>query len=517
MKNSLFRPVKIGGATAIITIASFISYVIGLLRDRIIAINFGTTSQTDIYNASFLIPDILFNLFIAGALMAAFLPVFTDYLIKDKKESFKIANTMINAGSLIILILSIIVFFTIPKIIPAVFKSASLDMQKEIINMTRLMLPSAIIFAISNTIGNILMSYKHFIGYSLSPIFYNLGIIFGVIFLNEQFGIYSATIGVLAGGFLHLLIRIIDLSKTEFKYKFELFPSHPGFKKILKLMVPRSIALIAWQLNMYIFAAVGFALTEGGLAAFNFARNIQSFAVSIFGISFATAVFPNMAEAISLNDKEKFTSHIQKNIQRILFFTIPAMAGVMVLSKEIVELILSGGVFEEKSIQLTSLILFFFAFSIPFESLSHIFARAFYALKDTFTSTIINISSMALIAIFTIFIAPTYGIEWFSIGFSIGFIFYVLLMIIFLKKHLEKFNMQELLISIAKTIIASGIMAIIILLTKQLETIIAIKLSHVLRIIIGILSFFFTAYLLKSKEISSIKYLLSRLTKNEKN
>ncbi len=513
MKNYLFRPVKIGGATAIVTITSFISYVIGLLRDRIIAINFGTTSQTDIYNASFLIPDILFNLFIAGALMAAFLPIFTEYLIKDKKESFKIANTMINAGSLIILLLSIIAFFTIPKIIPTVFSNAPADMQKEIINMTRLMLPSAIIFAISNTIGNILMSYKHFIGYSLSPIFYNLGIIFGVIFLNERFGIYSATIGVLIGGIFHLMIRIIDLRKTEFKYKFELFFSHPGFKKILKLMVPRSIALISWQLNLYIFAVVGITLREGGLAAFNFARNIETFAVSLFGISFATAVFPNMAEAVSLNEKDKFTSHIQKNIQKILFFTIPSMAGMMVLSKEIVELVLGGGVFEEKSIQLTSLILFFFAFSIPFESLSHIFARAFYALKDTFTSTIINISAMALIAICTIFIAPTYGIEWFSIGFTFGFIFYVVLMIIFLRKHLEKFNMQELLISLAKTIIASGIMAVAILLTKPLEAVMIIKLSHILRITIGIISFFLSAYLLKSQEISSIKYLLSRLTK----
>lgn len=513
MVKKIFKPISVGGATALIAATSFISYAIGLIRDRIIAVHFGTTSATDTYNASFLIPDMLFNLFIAGALTAAFLPIFTDYLVKNKEEALKIANTMLTGAVMLIGLLALIAFIFMPQIIPFLFPETISGMREDIINMTRLMLASAILFAVSNTIGNILMSYKHFLGYALSPILYNAGIILGVLFLNESFGIYSAAIGVLIGGILHMLIRIIDLTTTEYKYRPKLDIFHPGFKKIIKLMIPKSISLVAWQLNLYIFAIVGIKLVEGGLAAFNFARNIQSFAVSLFGIAFATVAFPYLANSVSINDKQAYTDNIQKTIQRILFFTIPAAVGVMILSRPLIEIILSGGAFDENSIRLTTIILFFFAISIPFESLSHIFARSFYALKDTITPTVINITSMILIAVCTFFIAPKFGIEWFSIGFSLGFILYTFLTIILLRKHLKGFNFKIFFLSLGKTIIASGIMAIVILVSQSLETIVAVKISHILRILIGAGIFFLMAALLKSPEIGSIKYVLDRIFK----
>jgi len=515
MPKKFFKPIGIGSATALIAMTSLLSYAIGLLRDRIIAINFGTTAATDAYNASFLIPDILFNLFIAGALSAAFLPIFTEYLIKDKEEAYKIASTMLTVAVILIGVLALIAFILMPHIIPQLFSSIDVEGQKNIINMTRLMLGSAILFAISNTLGNILMSFKHFLAYSLSPILYNLGIILGIIFLHDKVGIYSAAIGVLIGATLHCLIRIIDVATTEYKYKPLLQVKHPAFKKIIKLMIPKSISLIAWQINLYVFAIIGMKILEGGLAAFHFARNIQSFAVSLFGIAFATAVFPFLAASISKNSKEKFTQHIQKTIQRILFFTIPAACGVMILSTELVELILSGGIFDEESINLTSLILFFFAISIPFESLSHILARSFYALKNTMTPMIINVSSMVLMGILTYTLSPIYGIKSFSISFTIGFIFYVIVMTIMLKKHLYKFKIENFIKSLAKTIVAAGIMVVVLLLTESLELYMADNLSHLLRIVIGALTYFAIAIMLKSSEVDSIKYILNRIFKKK--
>ncbi|MDA1060479.1 MAG: murein biosynthesis integral membrane protein MurJ [bacterium] len=513
MRKKIFQPIGIGSATAIIAITSFLSYAIGLIRDRIIAVNFGTTTATDTYNASFLIPDVLFNLFIAGALSAAFLPVFTEYLVKDKEEAYKIANTMLTWAVVAIGGIALIAFIFMTQIIHIIFGDATVQMQNDIINMTRLMLGSSILFAISNTVGNILMSYKHFVSYALSPILYNLGIILGIIFLTDKIGIYSASVGVLIGATLHCLIRIIDLTTTEYRYKPSADIMTPGFKKIIKLMIPKSIGLIAWQINLYIFAIVGISIMEGGLAAFHFARNIQSFAVSLFGIAFATAVFPYLADAANKKDYKAYTEHIQKTMQRILFFTIPAAVGVMTLSTPLVELILSGGVFDEKSIRLTSLLLFFFAISIPFESLAHILARGFYALQNTLTPMLINLGGMVIISLITIFIAPKYGIHWFSIGFTTGFIFYIATMLIFLRKHLQTFSYKSFVKSVSKTIVASGIMAIAIILSQSLEGIVAIKLSHLLRLFIGAGTFFLMAFLLKSSELGSIRYILDRIFK----
>lgn len=513
MTKTWFKPIGIGKATALISITSLLSYIIGILRDRIIAINFGTTSATDAYNASFLIPDFLFNFFIAGALAAAFLPVFSEYLVKDKEEAYKIADTILTGGTILIGLLSLIAFIFMDKITPILFSDINAAMQQDITNLTRLMLFSAILFAISNTLGNILMAYKHFMSYALSPVLYNLGNILGIIFLSNKFGIYSAAIGVIIGAVLHCAVRFIDIGAIEYKFRFRADYSHPGFKKIIKLMIPQSINLIFQQLSLYVFAFVGMGIVTGGLAAFNFARDIKSFPINLFGAAFATAIFPYLTSAVNTKDQESYTHHIQKTIQRILFFAIPSMVGIMTLAVPIVALILSGGIFKEKSIELTSAILFFFAISIPFESVIHILSRAFYAMQSTIIPMIVSIGTTVFIAAGTFFIAPVYGIEWFSIISSIGFALQLIVLCILLRKHLTGFNLKAFLISLAKTTIASGIMVIVIILIQPLGNIITVKLADALRIAIGAGTFFLMAYLLKSEEISSVKYVIARLFK----
>lgn len=513
MFAKLFKPVKIGGATFLVTITILFSNILGLLRDRIIATHFGTSSETDVYNASFLIPDTLFNLFISGALAAAFVPIFTEYLGKDKAEARKIANTLLNSAMLVIGLLSIVALIFMHQIIGFTFPQATQEMQLQIVSMTRLMLSSALIFTISNSIGNILMCYKHFFAYSISPLLYNFGIILGVIFLQEKIGIYSAVVGVIGGGILHCAIRLIDIRTTEYKYKFEMDLKHPGFIKIIKLMIPRAIGIIATQFNIFLFTSVGIGLAVGGVAAFNFARNIQSVAVTLFGMAFSTAIFPYLTSAISKGDKTDFTDQIQKTIQRILFFTIPSMVGIMLLSTTSIDLILSGGEFNQKSIDLTALILFYFAASIPLESLSHILSRAFYAVKDTKTPMFIYLGTTAITAFCTIYLAPKYGIEWFSIGFTLGYLFYVIANTILLKKHLIGFQRKKFFISLLKITISSGIMAIAIMAAEPLKNILPSKIADVSIITIGASIFFAASYLLKCEEIHSIKFIMAKLTK----
>ncbi len=506
-----FKPVKSGGATFLVTITILLSNLLGLLRDRIIAIHFGTSSTTDIYNASFLIPDTLFNLFIAGALAAAFVPVFTEYMEKDKQEAQKIANTLINVTAIVISLLSIISFIFMENLINITFPGVNQEAKLQIISMTRLILSSALIFTISNTIGNILMCHKHFFAYSISPLLYNLGIILGVVFLQEKIGIYSAAVGVIVGGIFHCLIRLIDMRSIDYKYKFEFHLQHPGVKKIIKLMIPRAVAIIAAQINIFLFTVVGIQIQEGGVAAFNFARNIQSVAVTLFGMAFATAIFPYLSSAVSKGDKDSFTAQIQKTIQRILFFTIPSMVGIILLSNNAINLILGGGEFQQASVNQTAIILFYFAVSIPLESLSHILSRAFYALKDTVTPMYIYIGSTIITATCTIFIAPKYGIQWFSIGFTLGYFFYVIANSILLAKHLQNFEKKKFILSLTKTSIASALMTVGILIIKPLVNVLPTKLADLSLITTGAIVFFIISYLMKCEEINSLKFIAKRI------
>ncbi|MFA5948100.1 MAG: murein biosynthesis integral membrane protein MurJ [Candidatus Gracilibacteria bacterium] len=513
MFAKFFKPSVEKRASVLLTITTLISYFIGLIRDRIIAVNFGATSQTDIYNASFLIPDFLFNLFIAGALMASFMPIFSDFLTKDPKRAHKIANTILTYGSIFIVLLSVLAFIFTTQLIEMLFPEFDGNTKLEIIKMTRIMLPTAILFTISNSLGNILMSYKHFFSYAVSPILYNLGIITGILLFSEKFGIYSAAIGVIAGAILHCIIRIIDTMNTPYKYYFKTDIKDEGFKKIIKLMIPRTISLISWQINLYIFALIGIQMMEGSLASFNFARNIQSIAVSLFGVALSTAAYPYLTEFAASNDKISYTKNIQNSIQKILFFTIPSMIGVIFLTKPIIEIILSGGKFDSNSVNITALILFFFAFSIPFESMTHILSRAFYALKNTKTPMYVNLTGMVIIGLITFYIAPKYGVKWFSIGFSIGMITQVILLIILLKKHLAGFNLKKFSLSFMKIILSSGIMGSFIILSSNLTLGIPNKIYYTMQIIIAAIIYFICAHILKSEEISGLKTIFAKFQK----
>ncbi|PIZ76042.1 murein biosynthesis integral membrane protein MurJ [Candidatus Peregrinibacteria bacterium CG_4_10_14_0_2_um_filter_38_24] len=513
MQKNIFRPVKMGAATAIVLGTTLLSNFIGLARDKIIALHFGTSISTDIYNASFLIPDMIFNLFVAGALTAAFMPVFSDYIEKNEGESMKLANTMMNAMTGMIFILALLAFIFINPLIGFLFPNLDAATQLEIAKMTRLMLPSAMIFAVSNILGNILMSYKHFTAYSISPILYNIGIIAGVLLLKEKFGIYSAAIGVLVGAVLHCSVRIFDSIKTKYRYSFTLDLKQEGFKKIIKLMIPRTLSLIMWQINLYVFTIIGMRIMTGGLAAFNFARNIQSFTTALIGISFATAVFPFLTTAVSNNDQKSFTEGMQKTIQNILFYSIPACVGTLLMSKEIVSLILGGGAFNENSTKLTSVLLLAIAISIPFESLTQILARGFYAFKNWKTPMITTVISFAVIAIMTATITPLKGIQWLSINYSIGFILLVIMQSIFLGKYMQGFSIKEFTKSVTKMFFANVIMAISIFYTQPFENILSPSFSTLIRILLAIGIFFLTAMILKSKELSGLKLLTQKFTR----
>lgn len=513
--SKFFTKQSVKKASALISLTSLLSYIVGFLRDKMLAYYFGASLQTDIYNAAFVIPDAVFNMFIASALTAAFLPVFTDYLSKDKEEAYKIANTMITTSTLFVSFVCALLFFFMDEITPIIFSSDQMDKAtlENITTMTRLLLPLPLIFAISNTLGNILMSYKHFFSYAISPILYNFGIIIGIVLFHKEYGIYSAATGAVIGAIFHCLIRIIDMFHTEYRPMKSLDIKLKGFKEIIKLMIPRSLSLIASSINTVILASVGTKLLVGSFAAYNFARNIQSFAVSLFGIAFSTAIFPFLTASVSEKTILAFTMDIQKTIQRILFFTIPAMTGMMLLSPEIISLILGGGQFDQNSINLTAGILFFFAISIPFESMTHILTRSFYALKNTLTPMYINLISISINIIITLKIATKYGVNWFSLGFTISFITQVILLTIFLKKHLEGFQMKKFLIYLTKLSTISLLMAFSIWIMKILPLEIGKTLLILSKLIIGTLSFFIFAFFFKMEELKSINQIISKILK----
>ncbi|MBU1446388.1 murein biosynthesis integral membrane protein MurJ [Patescibacteria group bacterium] len=511
MLKKIFRSQKSGQAAFLLMIASVLSYAAGLLRDRTLANTFGATKFTDAYNASFLIPDFLFNLFIAGALSVAFIPIFASYLKTDEKEADKIASTIITFGTLLLGGLGIIFFFLMPYLVPHIFTNLDASNHEMIITMTRILLISPILFSISNALGSILITHKHFLAYALSGFVYNIGIIIGIVLFNEQFGIYSAAIGAIIGAVLHLGIRLLNIFTVDYKFQPQLSLKHAGIRKIFKLMIPKTIQLISWQVVLWVYTITAYKLEEGSVAAFNYARNLQSFPVSLFGIAFATAIFPFLSDHAHSQDTKRFSDDFQMSLEKILFFVIPASLGMLLLHKEILTIILFGGVFDEAALNLTASVLFIFILSIPIESMIHLFARAFYAYKNTLMPMIFALIATVFNIGFCVFFAERIGIQAVSMAFLGSTIIQLVLLGIFLAKHLGEFKIKDFIIKLMQIGIAATAMSLAVIYIPQFISISFLTLQ-IIRVIVGTSIYLALALIFKCKELTFFSDIFKKIT-----
>ncbi len=437
IKTYLFGSVFRRGAT-LLTFLTLGSYLLGLVRDIAFARFFGASRLLDIYNSAFIIPDLLLNIFVAGALTAAFVPVFSHlFAAGEKQEAEKVATTALYAAPLAIVILGIPIFIFMPYLASLVAPGFSGQERDLLILMSRLMLLSPIIFAVSNTLGNILISLEKFGAYGLSPILYNLGIIAGIP-LVTIFGPTGLVIGVIGGALLHLAIRSIGLMRNRFGLRFPVDFRNPHFLKIPKLMLPRMAGQPIEQVTFFIFNNMASTLVAGSIAILSFARNFQSVPVSLFGISFSTAIFASLSRKAALGDRNGFLFHLKE--ASVILAVMSGLSALVFLffGETIIRIFLGGGKFTEQDIIRTGKLLSIFALAIPAESFMHLIARSFYALKDTWTPLFVTLPGLAVIAIFAKKLIPLMSLNALPFSFFVVLTAEVVILTFILLKKLRR-------------------------------------------------------------------------------
>jgi len=444
----------------IIGASYFISAILGLLRDRLLAGRFGAGLELDVYFAAFRIPDFVYNILILGGLIVAFLPLFAEYFSRNKDEVWQMANHVLNAFLIFLISISFIFFILTPWLIKWLFPGFGEEHYKLAIPLVRLLFLSPIFFGISNLLSGILQYFQRFFIYSLTPILYNLGIIFGILFLVPYFGIFGVGMGVVFGAFLHMAIQIPTAINCGFSYKFLLDFKYPALKRIFKLMVPRVFGVAAQQINLIVITAIASTITAGSIAIFSISNNFQSLPVGIIGASFAVAIFPALSRFFAENQKKEFLENFSSIFRQILFFVIPVSVLIFLLRTPIITFIYKTGKFTLSDVQLTSACLGIFALSIFAQSLIPLLARAFFSLQDTKTPTLItfwavslniilcfsfvwllkspNIFSNSLIEFFSLFRNENTSLLGLPLAFSISAIFQFILLYFSFKQKIKK-------------------------------------------------------------------------------
>jgi len=468
IKNYINGKNSVKGATWILIVTLTISNILGMIRDHFLAQKI-PTDLLDTYYTAFRLPDLIFNLLILGAIAAAFIPVFTQYLSKEKKEeAWHIANSFLNISILILIASCLLLAVFMPKLIPLLVPQFGLEKQELTIRLARLMLLSPLFFGISYIFGGILNSFKRFLAYSTAPLVYNISIIIATLFLADKYNVWGIAVGVVIGAFLHMLIQIPIAIKLGYRYQSSFDFHHSGVRKIFKLMLPRTIGLGAMQLMLLAFTFIASGLAAGSIAIFSLADNIQTMPVVVFGTSFATAIFPSLSESYSKGENERFLNYIWKGIRSILYLLIPASIGVILLRAQIVRLILGSGFFGWDQTVSTANTLGYLALSLFAQGLVSILARAFYAVHNTKTPMYISIISFASSIIFAFIFSPGMGVEGLGLAFSLGSFLNVILLYIYLRMELPQMKKYEKnnLSFIAKILLATVIMGLLVQFTK---------------------------------------------------
>lgn len=456
-------------ATFLVASFGLLSRFLGLIRDRILASKFGAGDTLDIYYAAFKIPDLIFNLLILGALSAAFIPVFTSLISQNKEKSaWKLVNKMMSLAGIALVLIIIIIFIFAPAIISWVVFGFEPEKQASVVELTRIMLFSPLLLGFSGILGGILNSYKKFFFYSLAPVFYNIGIIIGVVFFVEMFGIKGLAYGVVLGALLHLLIQIPEVVRCGFKFKLDFNFKDVNLKKVLTLMIPRTMGLAVVQINFLIVTILASTLDSGSLAVFNLANNIQSVPLGLFGVSFAIVAFPTLTCSWAQNKKSEFIANFSSVFEKILFFIIPTSVVFIVLRAQLVRIILGSGRFDWEDTILTFQALGVFSLSLFAQSLIPLLARSFYAIHNTKIPFLVGIFSEAVNLILALILIKEYqliGLVW---AFSIATIVNMILLLIILRKKVGNLGEKSIIEKTWKVITASVAMVVGIQTTKYL-------------------------------------------------
>lgn len=458
---------SVTGAALILSAASFLSRLIGVLRDRIFADRFGAGNTLDVYYAAFRIPDLVYNLIIVGALSAGFIPVFMEVWIKDKKKALDITNGLISILALSLIVVCTALFFLTPRLVHLLVPGFGPGQIDQTIALTRIMLVSPIILGLSGIASGVLQSLKCFFVYSLTPIVYNLGIILGAIFLVPVLGMQGLAYGVLLGATLHLAIQIPVL----IQHGFRLHPSLPFadsyVRKIGKLMIPRTLTLATGQLNFLIITIIASTLPEGSLTIFNFANNLQYFPVGIIGISFALATFPTLSQLFAEKKPTEFVQQISNTVRQIIFFIMPLTVIFLLLRAQIVRVALGAGKFDWTATITTADTLALFSLSLFAQALIPLLTRAFYAIHNTFTPLLIAFISVLINIIGSLALKESMGVAGLALAFSVAAIFQLTVLWISLRVITQKLDESNLLHPIYKIVVASLCMAAAVQFLKE--------------------------------------------------
>lgn len=456
------RQTTILSGAFILMLTVFASKFLGLIRDRLLVHQFNTT-EAAIFFASFRLPDLLFQLLIFGALSVAFIPVFTDHLHhKGEKEAFEFAGKILNLAFLIFAVFATIAFFWVDFFNGILVPGFSGSQKIQTNHLTQIVLLGQLILVIGSFFIGIAQSYQRFIIPALASVFYNLGVIIGILVFSPHFGIAGPAYGVVIGAALHVLIQFPLINSLGFRYNFSLDFLNSGVKEIFKMMSARNIGLAFEQISETVSFALASLVSYSSVTILTLAQHLMIVPVGLFGATIAQAALPVLSRAVTNNEKEEFKATLLTTMHQILFLTLPSAAILIVLRIPVVRLVFGASQFNWADTVLTGYTVSYLSLGLAAQAVILLLVRGFYALKDTKTPVMASILTVLLNVGLSLWFVRVLKIDVWGLGlaYSISTIFSLFLLLFFLHRKVGGFDLYRLTMPGLKMLLAALVAAI---------------------------------------------------------
>lgn len=538
---------QIARSTAIVMVAFGAAKAISLAQTVIIANVFGVGREWDAFVTANSIPELIFTLIAGGALAHAFIPIFSSFLARgDTAGAWRTTSHVINTVFTVTLLVSIVVFLAAPWLVANVaapgFDEAG---RAQTVELMRILLLSTLIFSVSGIAMGILQSHNHFLLPALAPIMFDLGILFGAGFLIKPFGVNGIAYGAVLGAALHFGIQIPGLIRYQMRWWPELGLKDPVLWRVIKLMLPRVAGLGVFSLNFVVMNNIASRLGEGSVSALSWGWRLMQIPETLIGTAMGTVIFPTLAALSEVGDESGKRQAMSGALRFILIATIPSAIGLIFVGQPLISL-LERGAFDASASALVYSTLRFFALGLVVHSALEVVARSFYADKDTLTplgaalgGAVINlilsfvlsgVASAEAVSHFNrvalqfpeLGIIPNVGnVGGLALANSLGVTFEVLALLWILRRRWHGANENLLARTVLKTIAASLVMALAIVIVNSLWRALDLAEGSLVLTVIqialetgtGVAVFVGVALLLKMDELQTLLNLLLRRRK----
>jgi len=424
--RTLFTQDRILGGAFILAIGQIAASVAGLVRDRLLAQTFPGLDTVDVYIAAFRPSDLLFQIFIMAGFSATFVPLLARYHAdRNTKQMSDLLNGVVAVSAVVFGAIALVLGLNFRTIAPLLtqFQGSSLELY---IQFSRIALLTNFLFIFGNAYGQYLNTIQKYWVYGITPVLYTVGTILGTLYLTPIIGPYGPIVGTLIGAVVYTIYRLTSIMLAGYRLAWKWW--HQDLSEMGLLMIPRMLALGALQLELLLFDRIASGLPAGSVTLNSFARNFQSVVVGATGMALALSLFSPLSQSASQHDWKRFRLYLRKGIIFMLLFTIPGAVALVVATPVALWLIHLAPVYA--SALFFCLVLY--AISIPFESLNHLFTRAFFAAKHTTIPAILTVVNGLLAIALSWYLAPHFGIFSIALGYTIGHVAEMMGLIFFL-------------------------------------------------------------------------------------